>query len=343
MFDLLKRIKEEVFIIAEIGNNHNGDKEAAKKLIDIAYDAGVDAVKFQTFRGIDIVTPLVKANEYEGWDTKGFEYWSDFLNSIALPLEDHEEVFNYAKNKGLICFSTPESPRMVDFLEHLNVQLYKVASMDINNIQLLRRLAQTKKPIIISSGMAERKDIETALLILRENQVVVMHCISDYPTEYKNVNLLSIKYIKEKFNVEVGFSDHSLGIDVTIASILLGARVIEKHITYSRAAEKKAEHHFSLEPSEFKLLVNGIRNVEAALGSYDLVRSSNEKVNKLKYRRSLHVNKDLSAGHILTHDDISVLRPATGATPSDYDFYIGKKLLIEKKSWNSLNPKDIMQ
>ena len=342
MFNFLKRILENTFIIGEIGNNHNGDKETAKRLIDKAALAGVDAVKFQTFRGIDIVTPLVKANEYRGWNPEGYEYWCDFLDSIALPLEEHKEVFDYAISKGVLPFSTPTSPYVVDFLEKLEVPFYKIASMDITNIQLIKAVAATKKPIIISTGMSTEEEIANVVSLMHDNQLCIMHCISDYPTDYSNANLSTIPYLKERFNVPVGFSDHSLGAELSVAAIALGACVIEKHITLSRKTDKKAEHHFALEPEELKTLVKQIRNVDLAIGEKKLFRSEAEKKNRLVYRRSLHINKDLPKGHILMDSDIAVLRPGDGAEPASFDLFLGKELKSEKKAWNSLNINDIL-
>jgi sialic acid synthase SpsE len=341
MESFLDKIGKAVLIIAEIGNNHNGDIETAKRLVDIAVAAKVDAVKFQTFRGVDIVTPLVQANEYEGWDTKGYEYWYEFLDSIALPLESHREVFEYAITKGVIPFSTPTSPYIVEFLEGLNVPFYKIASMDVTNIQLIKAVAATGKPVILSTGMSNEEEIAAACKLLEKNELCIMHCISDYPTDYSNANLASIQFLKSKFGVPVGFSDHSLGTELSVAAVAMGARVIEKHITISRNTDKKAEHHFALEPGELKALVDQIRNVEVAIGEVKLLRSKAEKVNKLKYRRSLHVNKTLTAGHVLETSDMVVLRPGDGANPSAYDDFIGKKLSYGKKAWESIDSNDV--
>ena len=330
-----------VFIIAEIGNNHNGNKETARKLIDIAAEAGVDAVKFQTFRGIDITIPGVKANEYKGWNAEGFEYWYQFLDSIALPLEHHKEVFEYANNKGLIAFSSPSSPYTVDFLEKLDVPCYKIASMDLTNVQLLKTVASTGKPVILSTGMGNDEEINIAIQILRNNELVLLHCISDYPTKPENVNLMAIKYLKNTFKVEVGLSDHSIQNEFAIGAVVLGASIIEKHITYNRNALEKAEHHFSLEPKELNELVISIRTVEKGLGEEKLIRSDNEKLNKFKFRRSLHVNKNLPKGHVLQAEDVVILRPNDGEAPQEYNYFIGQQLKVTLKQWDPLTKKSI--
>jgi len=340
--DLLDRIKESVFIIGEIGNNHNGKLETAIKLIDIAAEANVDAVKFQTFRGIDIVTPKVKADAYKGWSPKGFTYWYEFLDSIALPLEDHKEVFEYAKSKLIIPFSTPTSTEIVDFLEGLDVELYKIASMDITNVKLLKKVASTGKPVIFSTGMSTEEEIDKAVNIFKNNQTVILHCISDYPTKISDANLLSIQYLKERFRSGIGFSDHTLSHDLAALAVAAGARVIEKHMTYDRNAPEVAEHHVSLEPEELKALVKAVRNAELALGSFKLCRSAAEEETRQKSRRSLHVNRSMSAGEVLSDNDISILRPNDGAQPEDYELFVGKPLKNNLEAWSPLTMEDIV-
>ncbi|PRY85672.1 N-acetylneuraminate synthase family protein [Mongoliibacter ruber] len=341
-FSLKQRTKNSVFIIAEIGNNHNGSKKTAFELIDIAAESGVDAVKFQTFTGLDIVTPKVKADEYKGWNVKGYAYWFEFLDSIALPLEDHLEVFNYAINKGLIPFSTPTSSEIVGFLEKINTPLYKIASMDLTNIKLLKSVADTGKPVIISTGMGTDEEIRKAISIFSKNELAILHCISDYPTKPENANLKAVSYIKERYKVLTGLSDHSVTNVFSLGAVALGGRIIEKHITYSRKEKRKAEHHFSLEPKELKLLVESIRTLEKGLGENKLIRTPDEDLNKFKYRRSLHLNKALNKGDRISIEDISILRPNIGDAPSEFDNYIGKELVRDIGPWTGLN-KDMIK
>lgn len=343
MISLKEITGRSVFIIAEIGNNHNGSKDTAKKLIDIAGEAGVDAVKFQTFTGLDIVSPKVKASEYPGWDVKHFEYWYQFIDSIALPLKDHAEVYQYAAEKGLIPFSTPTSVKMVDFLESIDNSIYKIASMDITNIPLLKRVAATGKPVILSTGMSDEDELIKAVEIFSNNELAVLHCISDYPVQPENVNLLSVKYITDRYKVISGLSDHAVTNEFAAGAVALGGRIIEKHITVSRQAKEKAEHHFSLEPAELKSLVQSIRNMEKGLGTQQWYRSPAEAENKTKYRRSLHLNKDKKAGEIITPEDISVVRPALGDPSADFDLFIGKKLTKDVAAWTGLRKKDISE
>lgn len=341
--ELIKTIQEKVFIIGEIGNNHNGNLETAKKLIDIAADTGVDAVKFQTFKGLDIVAPTVLANSYKGWDPKGFTYWYEFLDTIALSYNDHKLAFAYAKEKGVIPFSTPTSPNSVEFLESIDNPIYKIASMDVTNIPLLKAVAKTGKPTVISTGMANEEEISEAIKILNKNELVVLHCVSDYPTKPENANLMNMVYLKDKFNVPVGLSDHSISNEFALASLALGGRVVEKHFTYDRNAPEKAEHHFALMPNELKSLVTQIRNLEKGLISKGLNRSSSELENRANYRRGLHLNNPKRAGEVILPKDISVVRPCLGEGPESYEKFIGKKLSVNKEAWTGLTFKDIGQ
>lgn len=335
-FSLKEITDKQVFIIAEIGNNHNGSVKTARELIDIAAEAKVDAVKFQTFSGQDIVTPLVEASEYKGWDVAGFDYWYQFLDTIALPLAEHKEVFDYAIAKGLIPFSTPTSPAIVDFLETLEVPLYKIASMDLTNVQLLKKVAATGKPVIISTGMGVDEEIKVAKRIFADNELSILHCVSDYPTKPENANLKAVSYLADTYDVIGGLSDHSIENEFALGSVVLGGRVIEKHITYSREAKEKAEHHFALEKTELVGLVEAVRRLELGIGSKAIVRSSQEKENKLKYRRSLHLNKPMKKGDVIKEEDIAVLRPNIGDAPSAFEYYPGKVLALDIKPWTGL-------
>lgn len=335
-----KQLKK-VFIVAEIGNNHNGDIETAKRMIDAAVDAGADAVKIQSFRGIDIITPNIPASEYPAWNVTEYTYWADFLDSIALPMDKHEAFFLYARERGIQAFSTPTSSKIVDMLEELDAPFYKIASMDITNLPLLRRVARTQKPVILSTGMGDRPQIEAAVQCFDKNLLLIMHCVSDYPLDYRNANLRSIQYLARAYGCPVGFSDHSLGYDLDIAAVACGARAIEKHITLSRQTDKKVEHHFALEPRELRELVGKIRDIEAALGSEEVELSDNEKTYRFKALRSLHVASDLPRGHVLGSDDVLVLRPGDGTAPETYDLFIGKKLSRDMKAWEPLTESDV--
>ena len=257
-------------------------------------------------------------------------------------MEDHHEIFDYARNRGIEPISTPTSPEIVEFLENLDASFYKIASMDITNVQLIKKVAKTGKPVVLSTGMAEYDDILTATNLLKNNELVLLHCISDYPTDPKDANIKSIEYLKETFKTTVGLSDHSITNEFAIGSVMLGAEIIEKHITYDRNAKEKAEHHFSIEPKELEDLVKSIRNIEKGIGRKILYRSKKENANKHKFRRSLHVNKNLNKGEILKESDIIVVRPDDGDDPMNYEKYIGKELIQNISKWQPLTKKYIL-
>ena len=325
------------YIISEIGNNHNGDLKKALKLIDASYNAGVDAVKFQTFRGIDIVSPKVKADEYKGWDVKGFEFWHQFLDTIALKLEDHQAVIDYTNAKGMDFITTPTSPYIVNFLETLkSIKAYKVASMDLNNIPLLQAIAKTGKEVIMSTGMGDMIDITRAVEIFKNKKLSILHCVSDYPLDPSKAYLNNIIELKNCFpNYDIGFSDHSFGHELCIAARCLGAIIFEKHITLNRNDPNPAEHHFALEPSEFKDLVKWLRDIDTNINSTGFLRSETEKVNKFKYRRSYHYKHDLSCGTKITIEDLTLVRPGDGIESSEIKNVLGK---VIKKDVASFDP-----
>jgi len=331
------------YIISEIGNNHNGDLKKALKLIDASYNAGVDAVKFQTFRGIDIVSPKVKADEYKGWDVKGFEFWHQFLDTIALKLEDHQAVIDYTNSKGMDFITTPTSPYIVDFLETLKgIKSYKVASMDLNNIPLLKAIANTDKEVIMSTGMGDMIDIAKAVEIFKNHKLSILHCVSDYPLDPEKAYLNNIIELIKKFpNLNIGFSDHSFGHELCIAARCLGAIIFEKHITFDRNDPNPAEHHFALEPSEFKDLVKWLKHIDSNLNSDGFLRSENEKINKFKYRRSYHYKHDLSCGTKITIEDLTLVRPGDGISDNDIDKVCGKPLIVNVKAFDPCLISDI--
>ena len=319
---------ENSYIISEIGNNHNGSLSKAIELIDVSHHAGVNAVKFQTFRGIDIVSPKVKANEYKGWDVKNFEYWYQFLDSIALKLEDHQQVIDYTNSKGMDFITTPTSPYIVEYLEKLSgIKAYKIASMDMNNIPLLEAVAKTKKKILMSTGMGDMEEVKKAVNYFKNHSLSILHCVSDYPLDPDKAYLNNITELKKQFsNLEIGFSDHSLGHELCVAARCLGAMVFEKHITLDRKDPNPAEHHFSMEPHEFTVLVNWLRNIDMSLNTKTFSRSETEKVNKFKYRRSYHYNAEFKEGTIIDASKLTLVRPGDGIDSENLSLVIGKAL-----------------
>ena len=328
---------EKSYIISEIGNNHNGSLKKALQLIDESFNAGVDAVKFQTFRGIDIVSPKVKADEYKGWDVKEFEFWYQFLDTIALKLEDHQAVIDYTNSKGMDFITTPTSPYIVDFLETLKgIKSYKVASMDLNNIPLLKAIANTDKEVIMSTGMGDMIDIAKAVEIFKNSKLSILHCVSDYPLDPSKAFLNNIIELKNCFaNYDIGFSDHSLGHELCIAARCLGAIIFEKHITLDRNDPNPAEHHFALEPNEFKVLVNWLKDIDTNINSTGFLRSESEKINKYKYRRSYHYLTEMKKGDLVELNKLTLIRPGDGISDNDLDKVCGKPLT---KSVNVFDP-----
>ena len=331
------------YIIAEIGNNHNGSLKKCLSIVNEASRIGVDAIKLQSFRGIDIVSPRVKVDEYDGWDMQDYEYWYQFADSIALPLELHQEVIDYTHRMGLDFITTPVSVEIVEILEKMNgIDKYKVASMDLNNIDLLISLSNTNKDIILSTGMVEVNDIKNAVDIIGSSRVSILHCVSDYPLRPKDSALNNIKFLKKCFpGINIGYSDHSLGHELSIAATSMGASIIEKHITLDRNDPELAEHHFSLNPVEFGNMVKWVRVIDRLQHEESWGRSSKEKLSSKVYKRSFHYKYDLSSGHIVNKDDLVFIRPGTGIGYKEIESVIGKKLLHEKKAYDMCSISDV--
>lgn len=320
-------IDEPTFIIAEMSGNHNHDINRAKQLIDIAAEAKVDAIKLQTY------TPdtLTINSDRDDFQVKVNDVWKgktlyELYKWAYTPWEWHKELKEYAESKNLIFFSTPFDETAVDFLEELNVPLYKISSFETNHIPLLKKIAQTGKPVIISRGLTSYNELEEALNVLKENgckDIAILHCVSSYPAKYEQMNLKTIKNLSEEFNVVTGLSDHSLGNLVPIASVAMGAKIIEKHFTISRN-DGGPDAEFSLEKEELIQLVKDIRNLEKALGFVNSDIENLEKENK-NFKRSIYVAKNINEGEVFTSENIKVIRPGYGLHPRYYSEIIGKK------------------
>jgi sialic acid synthase SpsE/GNAT superfamily N-acetyltransferase len=336
-------LEQMSYIIAEIGNNHNGKLDKAIELIHQSFKAGVDAVKFQSFRGIDIVSPKVKANEYKGWDVGQFEYWHEFLDTIALKLEDHQAVIDETLRLGMDFITTPTSPYIVSYLENLEgIAAYKIASMDLNNIPLLNAVAKTKKPLLISTGMGEIQEVKKAVTLLKNNPLTILHCVSDYPLNPSRACLGNITTLIQAFpNYKIGFSDHSLGHELCVAARCLGATVFEKHITIDRNDPSPAEHHFALTPSEFKILTDWLRHIDTNFRKTGFQRSESEKVNKFKYRRSYHFNAAYKKGEIITLQHVTLVRPGNGIDEEGLPQILGKPLVNDVNAFDPCLPQNI--
>lgn len=330
------------YIISEIGNNHGVNIDAAKRLINASFEAGVDAVKFQTFKALDIVNPTVPANAYKGWDVSDrFDYWYQFIDTLVMPYEWYDELISYAREKGLAFISTPASVEAALFLAGKKVDALKIASMDINNIPFLEIIDKIGLPVILSTGMSTIDEIKEAVVVFKKSPLILLHCVSNYPLKYKDANLLNIKMLKEYFEIPVGFSNHALGYDLDITAVGIGANVIEKHFTLNRLNPNMAEHHFSMEPNEMRNMVEKIRLIEEALGSYNRRMSPEELSNRNNFRRSITAKHELNVDSVIKGDDIVFIRPGTGLPPKDKDKIIGKRVKKKINAYDSIFLEDL--
>lgn len=317
---------DNVFIIAEAGVNHNGDIQLAKKLIDEASKAGADAVKFQTFKAEKLVTKdAVKAN-YQKQTTNSDENQYNMIKKLELDYDVHQELIEYCKAKNIMFLSSPFDLESIDLLYDLGIEIFKIPSGEINNLPFLRKIASLHKQVILSTGMSTLSDIEKALDVLHEygtNNVTVLHCNTEYPTPMEDVNLAAMNTIKEAFKVDVGYSDHTLGTEIPIAAVALGARVIEKHFTLDKNMEGP-DHKASLDPKELKEMVLAIRNIEKALGNGIKKPSESEKKNIGIARKSIVASMHIKKGDLLTEHNLDIKRPGNGISPIFWDDVIGK-------------------
>ena len=317
----------KVFIIAEAGVNHNGSIEIAKKLIDRAVAAGVDAVKFQTFKTENIVCKQAHKAEYQKNTTNAKESQFDMLKKLELTSQMHEELLQYCKEKDIQFLSTPFDIESIDYLDKLGISIMKVPSGEINNYPYLKKIGETRKPVILSTGMSELEEVEEAVKVLYENgstDIIILHCNTEYPTPFEDVNLRAMINLKEKFNVKVGYSDHTAGIEIPIAAVAIGASVIEKHFTLDKNMEGP-DHKASLEPEELKAMVQAIRNIEKALGTGIKKPSSSEIKNIAIARKSIVAKKRISKGEIFTENNLTTKRPGNGISPMKWNEIIGTK------------------
>lgn len=340
-------MRKHILIIAEAGVNHNGNMEMAKKLIDAAADAGADYVKFQTFKTEKLVSVDAKQAEYQQKNMGGSATDSQFemLKKLELSVNDHYELIAYCNSKKIKFLSTAFDLDSIDLLNELNIDLFKIPSGEITNLPYLEKIGRLNKQVIVSTGMCVMEEIEDAVDTLvasgtQRDKISVLHCTTDYPTAMNDVNLNAMLSIQKHLNVPVGYSDHTLGIEIPIAAVGMGAVIIEKHFTLDKTLPGP-DHKASLEPSELKAMVSAIRNLEVAFGSADKQPTATEKKNMLVARKSIHLAKDLSQGHILTVNDLVMKRPGDGISPMDLEKVIGKKTIKDfpldyKLSWEDI-------
>jgi N,N'-diacetyllegionaminate synthase len=318
-------------IIAEAGVNHNGEIHTAKKLIDVAAKAGVDYVKFQTFKADKLVSKAAKKASYQSKNINdGDDSQYSMLKKLELSENAHLELIDYCNQKGVNFLSTGFDDDSINFLDKLNVKLFKVPSGEITNKPYLQHIAKKNKPVILSSGMANMAEIDAALSVLTSNgisrdQITVLHCNTEYPTPMNDVNLKAMLTINKELEVKVGYSDHTLGIEIPIAAVALGATVIEKHFTLDRNLPGP-DHRASLEPDELEQMVKAIKNVELALsGSGKKDPSPSEQKNIPVARKSIVAARNISKGEIFSVENLTVKRPGNGLSPMMWDEVIGTK------------------
>lgn len=322
--------EEQCFIIAEAGVNHNGSINLAKRLIDAAKDAGADAVKFQTFKAEEIVSLKSKKADYQYRAKEKTQY--EMLKNLELSFDEFLELKKYCDNKGIEFMSTPYDIESVRFLDEI-VNRFKIASADLINKPLIEAIAKTGKQIILSVGMATLGEIERTISWINDignTNIILLHCTTSYPTPYDQVNMNVLGTLKRAFALPVGYSDHTLGIEIPIMAVSMGAKVIEKHFTLDRTMEGP-DHFASAEPDELKKMVKGIRNVEKAFGSERKEITNEEKKNILFMRRSVHASRDIKEGEIIKEDNIKIVRPFDGIAPWFLDIILGKKIKTNVK------------
>ena len=321
----------KVFIIAEAGVNHNGSLEIAKKMIDVAVDAGADAVKFQTFKAEKLVCRNAQKAEYQKKTTDKNESQFEMIKKLELDLNAHRELIMHCTERGIVFLSTPFDLDSIHLLHELGLEIFKIPSGEITNLPYLKEIGTLKKKVIMSTGMANLKEVEGALDVLTQagtalEDITVLHCNTEYPTPFKDVNLLAMLTIQEAFKVKVGYSDHTLGIEVPIAAVALGAKVIEKHFTLGKNMQGP-DHKTSLVPEELNGMVKAIRNIEKALGSGIKQPSHSELKNKSVARKSIIAVKSIKKGEVFTSENITAKRPGIGISPLEWDRVIGSKAL----------------
>ncbi len=319
--------KKEVFIIAEAGVNHNGSIEIAKKLIDVAVESAVDAVKFQTFKTENVLLKNAQKADYQKQTTDADESQFDMIKKLELDENTHKELIAYCKNKNIMFLSTPFDHDSIDMLNELGLGIFKIPSGEITNLPYLRHIGSLNKEVILSTGMADIGEIEDALDVLveagtKKEDITILHANTMYPTPMEDVNLKAMVTIGNTFDIAYGYSDHTLGIEVDIAAVAMGASIIEKHFTLDKMMEGP-DHKASLEPNELIAMVKAIRNIELALGSSVKKPSKSEQPNMAIARKSIVAKKDIKEGEILTEDNLAIKRPGSGINPMRWDEIVG--------------------
>ena len=317
---------KHVYIIAEAGVNHNGSYELACRMIDAAKAAGVDCIKFQTFKAENLVSHTAQKAEYQKAAT-GDSSQQDMLKTLELSYDEFLSLKAYCDRAGICFLSTPFDFESIAFLNKIDMPFWKIPSGEVTNLPYLLAIAKTGKPVVMSTGMCEMSEIGAAVSVLKQNgtpEIRLLHCNTEYPTPFEDVNLRAMQTMRNAFGLEVGYSDHTKGIEVPIAAVALGATVIEKHFTMDRNMEGP-DHKASLEPVELAEMVRSIRNIEKALGSGEKKPSPSEEKNRPVARKSIVAKRTIHAGEVLTEGNISVKRPGTGLSPMQWFEVLGSK------------------
>ncbi|WP_428026078.1 N-acetylneuraminate synthase [Arcobacter sp.] len=323
----MKNKFEKVFIIAEAGVNHNGSVELAKRLIDVASESGADAVKFQTFKAEKLVSKHAQKADYQKETTDKNESQFDMIKKLELDMDTHKQLIAYCKTKNIIFLSTPFDHDSIELLNDLGLEIFKIPSGEITNLPYLRDIGKLDKKVILSTGMTDIGEIEDALDVLiaagtKKENITVLHANTEYPTPMEDVNLKAMVTIGNTFDIAFGYSDHTLGIEVDIAAVAMGACCIEKHFTLDKNMEGP-DHKASLEPDELKAMVKAIRNIELALGSCVKKPSNSEIPNMQIARKSIVAKMDIKKGELLYENNLAIKRPGNGINPMRWDEIVG--------------------
>jgi len=333
------------YVIAEIGSNHNGDMDLCRRLIDAAADAGADAVKFQSWSE----GSLIAREEYDrnlAYDDKKKHFGTlrEMVRAYQLTPEQHELAQSWCRERGIAFASSVFSPEEADLLDALGVPFYKIASMDVVNLPLLRYVAAKRRPVLMATGMATLGEIEAAVRAVRDagnDHVALLHCVSIYPPDHESIRLRNIPMLREVFGVPVGFSDHTLGTAIPLASIAMGACVVEKHFTLDKGM-KGWDHAISADPDELRTIVDEGRNVFASLGGPERVVTAAEVEKRERFRRSLVAREALGRGHALAEHDLTAKRPGTGISPAELEYVLGRTLATDVEADHVLRWEDLV-
>ncbi|MCI9176209.1 MAG: N-acetylneuraminate synthase [Lachnospiraceae bacterium] len=322
-----------IFIIAEAGDNHNGNLANALKLVDQAAKAGADCVKFQTFVTEEVISRYAEMAEYQKQNTGKTESQFDMVKKLELSFDEFRKIQAHCQKRGILFLSTPFDLPSIAFLNEMDMPFFKIPSGEITNYPYLKAIAETHKDVVLSTGMCTMEEIREAIALLERNGaglIRLLHCNTEYPTPFEDVNLKAMETMRAAFGKEVGYSDHTLGIEVPIAAAAMGAVVIEKHFTLDRNMEGP-DHKASLEPQELGAMVKAVRNIEAALGTGEKKPSPSEQKNLAAARKSIVARRNIRQGELLTEENLAVKRPGTGISPMRYSEILGTQAVKDFK------------